>query len=300
MKISLAEYKGIFAIELQSKDFTTLVLPTEGGKIASFKDAEGEEYLLQNPSKSYGRVGLDDSYVDGECSGFDDMFPTIDSVELVTSSGAKLVYPDHGEVCRVPFSYETTESALVLNYTSPMGYSYKKILSEKDVKLSILCEIANFSQEDLDVLWAGHCLIKAEEGGEVLLPFLCGEPVDVQFDTANEYSIGQRVLLKKEMLVTSYASAPRCHKLYFPNKPQKGFIGYRYKSGKVFSLSFDANTLPVIGVWQNYGVVKGYYCVGLEPCTVGYDTVLNARKYGQSSIIKSGDTLKISLNIFVK
>ena len=299
MKISLTKFKDVLALELKSQAFTAIVLPSEGGKIASFKDGEGEEFLVQNLSDKYGHVGLGDSYVDGECSGFDDMFPTIDEVEIIGADGERLLYPDHGEVCRMPFEYQISGDTLVMNYASSMGYSYKKTLAEKDGKLSITCEIANFSGKDLDALWAAHCLIRAEDGGEVLLPFLLGEAVDVQFDTSNRYAAGERLSLSREMLVSNFALAPCCNKLYFPNKTPKGYIGYRYPSGKVFNMEFDENTLPSIGVWQNYGVVKGYYCVGLEPCTVGYDTVVNAKKYGQSSPVRSGEKLSVCLKLGV-
>ena len=171
MKILLTNYKDVFAAELRADKFTALVLPTEGGKIVSYKDCEGEEFLIQNPSPFYNHIGLFDSYVEGECSGFDEMFPTIDELEFI-SSEKKILYPDHGEVCRVPFNYEIINDALVMTFVSVMGYTYTKTLTEVSGKLFVTCEIKNFTNKDLDALWAGHCLIKAEIGGEILLPFL--------------------------------------------------------------------------------------------------------------------------------
>ena len=50
------------------------------------------------PEESYRRVPFDGSYVDGECCGMDDMFPTIDVCycENFPWQGTKLA--DHGEV----------------------------------------------------------------------------------------------------------------------------------------------------------------------------------------------------------
>ena len=117
MIITKSNYKNVFALKLETEYYTALVLPNEGGKIASFFDKrKGKEYLLQNPSKRYLHVGLTDEFEKGECSGFDDMFPTIDPVTV----GGK-EYPDHGEVCRVPFSYEIVESEKKAKESSKKG-----------------------------------------------------------------------------------------------------------------------------------------------------------------------------------
>ena len=73
MQIRKSKYKNIFAIDIITDKYVLKVLPSEGGKIASFitkKDAF--EFLIQNPCKTYKKL-----YANG---GFDDMFPTIDAV----------------------------------------------------------------------------------------------------------------------------------------------------------------------------------------------------------------------------
>ena len=112
MRIVESKYKNVFALQVETDSYTALVLPSEGGKLASFIDKKtGKEYLLQNPSKEYLHIGKSDNFEQGECSGFDDMFPTIDPVCV---NGKE--YPDHGEVCRVSFSYSIEGEKLVLRY----------------------------------------------------------------------------------------------------------------------------------------------------------------------------------------
>lgn len=298
MEIVKCLYKGVLAFQLKTKQFVLMVLPTEGGKIASFKKAvDKKEYLLQNPSKEYLSIGMESDYVKGECCGFDDMFPTIDPIKVKTLSGEIMEYPDHGEICRVGFNFEIKEDKLILQYKSKMGYDYQKTFCEEEGKIRINYKITNFSNMPLNVLWAGHCLINAEKGGEVDLEYKEGDLVDVMFDISGKFQPLERITYKKEYLKSNWTVGVKaCNKFYFVAKSKEGYIKYRYPSGETFVMEFDSDKLPYVGIWQNFGNINGSYCIGLEPCTVAYDTVENAEKYGQKGIIEPSE----SLNFFIK
>ncbi len=304
MIIKECKYKGVNAYELKTKNLTAIVIPSQGGKIASVKDNESQkEYLLQNPSKEFLRTGLNDNFVDGECCGFDDMFPTIDPVTVTGGDKKEYSYPDHGEVCRVPFLCSLTEKTITLRYFSDyLGYEYIKTLSENsDGKLEIFYQIKNLSGIDLDVLWAGHCIVKQEKGGNVIVPFKDGEQVDVMFDTSNTLKSGDRIPYKSEYLFSEWNDDEGyCKKFYFPKKAVDGYVCYRYPDGKIFCMEFDKEQLPYVGIWQNNGGLNNEYCVGLEPCSVGYDTVKNAEKYGQKRLIKYGETMQFTIKLSIK
>ncbi|MEQ8925870.1 MAG: DUF5107 domain-containing protein, partial [Fulvivirga sp.] len=77
--ITPSKYKDKDSLVLENKMIRAEVLPNPGGKVASFINKEtGYEYMLQRPNKNYKDQSFGGSYIDGECSGFDDMFPTID------------------------------------------------------------------------------------------------------------------------------------------------------------------------------------------------------------------------------
>lgn len=304
MIIKPSSFKDVFAFELITACAVALVLPSEGGKMASFRNrVSGKEYLLQNASPTFLHTGLSDSFVDGECCGFDDMFPTIDPVTVIAPNGKALDYPDHGEVCRVPFTYEIGEGSLTLRYASErLGYTYEKTYTEDETgALRTEYRITNRSDFDLDVLWAAHCLIKVEKGGRVLLPFEEGEPTDVMFDTSGTLRAGERIVYAADLLYTDWREdAPRCRKFYFPNKAPKGYVSYRYPAGDTLTMEFDRDVIPCIGIWENLGYLHGDYCIGLEPASVGYDTVKNAEAYGQKHPIKQGDCMTFSISLSIK
>lgn len=301
MIITKTKYKDVLAIELKTSRYTALVLPTEGGKIASFKENGcDKEYLLQNPSEKYLHVGMHDSYVDGECSGFDDMFPTIDAVSITGKDGKTLAYPDHGEVCRVSFDYKITQNELQLVYVSPIfNYKYEKMVGEdKDGGIVISYKITNLSNQDFSAIWTAHCLLPAEKCGQIEVPFYEGQPTDVMFDFTGQLKAGQTVGFKREYLLSEWEDGvPRLKKFYFPKRPERGVMGYKYPDGKTFVLEFDKDEIPIVGVWKNYGFIKGYYCIGLEPSTGGYDTPINASEKGNNVVIKGGENLSFKIKL---
>lgn len=304
MQIQKTRYKNVPAIELTTEKYAVLMLPGEGGKMASFRDrSTGKEYLVQNASEQYLHLGPEGDYEHCECSGFDDMFPTIDPVSVKNSLGQELAYPDHGEICRLTFSHTVAEGALTLSCDSPLlGVHYEKTLTEgEDGALQIHYTIINPTAADLDVLWAAHCLVNAQPGGQVLTPFAEGHPVDVLYDSTGVISAQTRMPGGDAFLRTpTEAHPPKSAKLYFSGTCPKGFMGYRYPAGDAFMMAFDCKKLPSLGLWVNNRRLGDAYCVGIEPCTVGYDTVTMGKKYGQENILKAGQTLQFTLSLSVE
>lgn len=304
MIIKQTKYKDVLAFQLTTKKYTALVLPTEGGKIASFKNNQSDkEYLLQNPSIKYNSLGLNGSFEKGECSGFDDMFPTIDEVAVTLKNEQSVVYPDHGEVCRVSFDYKTENETLCLHYLSNLvGYRYEKVFSEgEDGELVLSYKITNLNTFGIDVLWTAHCLINIENGGELLLPFREGEPMDLLSDNIDKENVGKRIGYNDVYRISKWEDGvTEMRKFYFPSEPKEGFVAYKYPGGDVFRMEFDPNILKSIGIWVNYGRLNNDYCIGLEPCTVGYDTVLNAQKRGYDTTLQGGESITFNLRIKVE
>ena len=304
MNIKEVFYKDVPAFELTTKTVRAVIVPAQGGKMASFQSIEsGKEYLLQNPSPTFLRMGLQDAFEQRECAGFDDMFPTIDPLTVTCEDGTSLYHPDHGEVCRLPFTPITGGVFLTLRRESAtLGYSYQKTFSEDtDGALRIGYRIENTSPRDLNVLWAAHFLLNVEHGGKLLLPFEEGEPVDVMFDLSGKLQAGERVPLRNALLLSDWPQdSPACRKLYFPRKAPEGYLAYRGPKGDVLRMEFDNEQLPYIGLWINLGHLHGDYCVGLEPATHGYDTVKNAEAYGQRRLLKKGECLSFFLRLSVQ
>lgn len=166
MRVIKSSYKDLEALKLQYGDCEVIILPSEGGKMASFR-SKGKEYLAQREGGKYKPLTLDGNYVDSECSGFDDMFPTIDPC-----FNGQRMYLGHGEVCRVPASYEIHEKGLFMHVESPFNdYVFTKDYTLDDLgRLTISYSTTNLQDEPLMALWAAHLMLKAEDGQNILIP----------------------------------------------------------------------------------------------------------------------------------
>ena len=299
MKIYLSNYKNIESVVVETKNSIAHFLPKEGGKMASFVSG-GKEYLVQNPSKEFLHLSMDGSFEKTECAGFDDMFPTIDPITVKEGSRAGKYYPDHGEVCRLPFEYQINKDSLVLTTNSTeLGYAYKKTITEKDGDLFIEYSIENLL-EDFPCVWVAHCLIDISGGGKVLTPFNVGDEIDLVSDVKQKFAkSGLTLPLSEQMLTFDKTPDGHCYKIYFPQKLSGGEVGFTYADGKTFLLEFSKE-LPYLGLWLNHGFLNNCSCIGLEPCTAGYDTIYNALERGQKSEIKEKGKLEFSIKVSVR
>lgn len=300
MKIYLSKFKNVQSVCVETANSIAHFLPTEGGKMASFK-AFSKEYLVQNPSKEFLHLGLEGSFEKTECAGFDDMFPTIDPVTIKDGDRAGKTYPDHGEVARLSFDYQINEDSLVMETISKeLNYAYKKTITEENGALKIDYQIENLSNEVFPCVWAGHCLIDISGGGKVITPFSEGDLVDLVNDVKGKFGKkGERLPLKEQMLTFDKTPDGHCYKLYFPQKLLGGKVAFNYADGKTFTMQFS-DGLTYLGLWLNHGFLNDCSCIGLEPCTAGYDTVYNAEKYGQKGEIRANGKLNFSLILSVE
>ena len=295
--VCLSTYKGVFAVEICFGNVSAKFLPSEGGKLASFK-AGGYEYLFQNPSRGFLRLGEEGDYVACECAGFDDMFPTIDPC---AGTGGK-TYPDHGEICRMSLSHEILGEKLAMRFVSEkFGYRFEKTIGKGngDV-LEISYEIENTGCEPLPCLYAAHCLVNAENGGKIIVPFRAGDETELFFDTTATFPKGEtKRPLREEMLnFPARRGEKRCYKLYFPAKYGDYAVGFKPEGKPAFMINVEG--LPFAGIWVNDDYFNGARCVGLEPCSARYDSPENAIKRGDRAVLLPREKLKFKLGLSVE
>ena len=278
-------YKNRPAICVKGKRISAVFLPEDGGKLASLSDGE-REYLAQADGTEYKRLLPDGEYVDAECSGFDDMFPTIDPC-LVNG----LFYPDHGEVCRYPMQMDIDENSVYFSFQSPtMPYVFSKTVSidNKD-RLCICYHIENTSNQELPFIWAGHIMLKGDQDGEVIVPYAKNAPIKQMFG-AKMQGDTDRSMLKP------FSETGSSYKFYYTQPVPEGLCGYRIKN-RILMLQYDAAFVPYLGIWMNNGEFKGMYNVALEPCTAPYDSPENAQKAGACSKIPARGCVEFEFKI---
>ncbi len=282
--ISEVFYKDRPAIKIHEEGFEALFLPEDGAKFASFKTKNGQELFAVAPQEKYKRLFIDSSYIDSECSAFDDMFPTIDPCMI---NG--MDYIDHGEVCRREHSCKIENDSVKFECTLPkLNITYKKTVFVEDGTLCIKYGIENHNKFDFPYIWAGHMMFKGEEDAQVVSDF-SDDNIRVMF--------GNPPTDDKISKLQKYGSNNQYKYYYTEQKiPMKCGIVYP-KSNLRVSLEFIGDSVKYLGVWMNPGDLNEMYNVALEPCTALFDDPINAQKAGAESVIKPEEAVEFTLKI---
>ncbi len=279
-------YKDRPAIELSCDKFTATFLPKDGAKFASFKTNDGFEFLLQAEGEKYCRLSLDGDFEKSECSGFDDMFPTIDPCVI---NGIN--YLDHGEVCRHEHTAKIDGDRV--EFTCEMAYLnilYKKTAYIIDGVLFMEYDIKNQNDYDFEYLWAGHIMIRGEEGMYAVSNLDGTERKIVSGTPVSEDS--------------AHILPPKVHKhykFYYTDAKPPVKCGVVYpESDKSLSVECDSDVMKYFGAWVNAGDLNGAYTIAIEPCTALYDSPIRAKEAGAFSVIKAHDSVRFILKMSYK
>ena len=288
-------YKDRPAYVVETDSLIATLLPEDGAKLTSLRrKTDGKELLATKPGDTYRVLTYDGSYVDSECSAFDDMFPTVDpDTPTGTNYG---VYPDHGECCRLPHAVRIENDALILTARSrmfPVTYE-KTVQAGKNGELVISYKIENHSEVAFPFLWAGHIMLAGEDGAEVLTPFTNETPTEIMFADCASMPLEE---LPRDRLMKHEPGVGTTYKFYYLEPMPEGLFGVKYVDGTKLLFTFDPEKLPYLGLWLNNGAFQNGYSITPEPCTVPFDAPERAAKRGYTSTIPAGGAFAFAMQI---
>ena len=302
MGVSIYEsnYKDKKSVVIESDSIKAEFLPGCGGKMVSLLyRGKGKELLVQAPSLNYKEYPYDGNYVEAECSGFDDMFPTIDPVYYEEYPWAGVKIPDHGEVCSLAWDYEMEVDCIRMwVYGVRLPYRLEKVIRfNENGHLRMDYRVQNLSQFDINFLWAAHTMIASEEGAQIILPknthpdVTCVFAYDMEFGRYGDkmtWPVTRRRDGRNQDLSATPAVSERGnnYKIYFDRTLPEGWCAYRYhQSGIELTMRFPVEKVPYFSIWMNEGSFHGYHNVAFEPCTGAYDRIDLAKLHQQNSVL---------------
>jgi len=300
-KIFQSRYKDINAVTLESAALKVQFIPESGAKMASLVSKKtAKEFLVQGENSEYKTLRYDGNYVEAECSGFDDMFPSIDRVFYDSYPWKGVEIPDHGEVCALPWDYSIEDDCLRMSVCG-IRFPYKlekQIRFESNNKLNIKYKAVNLSGFDLHFLWAAHAMINVEEGGEIQVPYKGQQNATYVFSRDEGMGkYGHKLTwpetrrrngrFQKLNFTSPKNEKGNNYKFYFDAEMPEGWCSYKYKDGPALTMSFPPEKVPYLGIWVNEGSFHGFHNIALEPCTGSYDRPDLAKIHGQNSILRA-------------
>jgi hypothetical protein len=308
--ISLSSYKNKKSIVLESTKMRAEFLANPGGKLTSLINKEtGYEFLVQRKNEIYRDQPFGGVFVDAECSGFDDMFPTIDSCKYEKEPWEGVEMADHGEVWSLPWEYSVDKLSLHMSvHGVRFPYKLEKVIRFSSVNSLIIdYTLTNYSPFEFEFLWAGHLMINIEVGTKLIVPEDCRQAVTILTNGPRAYGDiidwphfrdknGQNYMAD----ICAPKEVGRFEKYYFTNRLKDGWCRLHYPDNKnKLEVSFPVNSVPYLGILMNEGGWDDLYNIIIEPCTVCYDRPDVAKKYGQVSKIEASGIYRWHIGISI-
>lgn len=298
IKIYNSKYKDQSAITLESDLIKAQFIPKIGSKMCSFiYKPKNIEILIQRKNEKYRLEPYDGNYINGECSGFDEMFPSISECYYESHPWKGIKIPDHGELWSIPWEYEIGDSKLVMEaYGVRFSYKIKKSVYFIDENiLRIDYELKNLSGFNFDFMWAAHPMFILEESSEIILPKKVTKIVTAmsysgrigEYGDENTWPSFYSKKGKEEKLnIIRPKNIKDAEKYFIKGKIPEGWCALRYsKSNIILALSFPVSKVPYIAILPNEGGWDNLYNIFIEPCTSSFDRLDVAKLKGECSSV---------------
>jgi len=311
IKIYPSHYKDQDAVSIESDSIVAQFLPAIGSKMCSLVyKPRGLELLVQRPEPRYRVAAYDGDYVAaGECSGFDEMFPTIDRCFYEGYPWRGTPIPDHGEVWSIRWNCDSEDGRLhFATHGVRFPYKLEKWVSfHGDNILHTDYRVTNLSDFDFDFMWAAHPMFYLEEGAALRLPAGVQQVVTAlsfngslgQYGDTFDWPLARQPDGQiRDLRRIRPKSACDADKYFVKGKLPEGWCALTYpKSGCMLTLSFPVETVPYLAVLPNEGGWQDLYNIFLEPATAAFDRLDVARLRGECSSVKARAAYEWGLDI---
>ena len=295
-------FRGTEAYFLKN-DSICVTLLSSGGKVASIRKGD-LEYLYQNPSPDYIYPEFGKEFGSLDCSGFDDMVPTINAGYISDGVFAGIHLVDHGEVWALDWDVDPGNDFLKMSvHGVRLPYMLRKKLMLNKNTLVIDYELENKTEFAIPCLWAAHILIRAtpetrivvpEENKQVIVASdMCSKLngfgtvhswPETKDKNGNRYSIDR----------LSPENSGICEKFYFDGPCTGGVVGLENPDMRI---RFDPVLTPYLGVWLNANGYKDQYNIAVEPASAPMDSPEIAKQWGYDSMIEPKSIMSWSMEM---
>jgi galactose mutarotase-like enzyme len=282
------------AITLRSDELEVIIIPAEGGRIASLRSiSSGLEFLTQARSdRQIIKPGLETAFQRGPCAGAEECLPTVGPCADCTGSPA----PDHGDFWQIPWNVDSHDERRLemhaVGFSRP--FRFERIIEVDGASLLLGYRIVNIGSMSYSFVYAWHPLFAVEAGDRVVLPT---EVAEVTLSYSRNQAPGPEAKplewpeLRDSKGIRDLSVAGEPHhqtaEMIYTRTLHVGRCGlFRGKHQQGVIISFDPSQLPYLGVWLCFGgwPVDGpepkQAAVALEPTNAPCSTLSEAEQAG--------------------
>ncbi|WNS40717.1 hypothetical protein [Paenibacillus sp. MMS20-IR301] len=289
VSITRGTYKGFSSRVMENRLIRLETVPEIGGKLVSllYKPA-GKEWLLDSGSRPLRVPEKGTAFGDGDMSGWDECFPTVNSCRLQGTPEVSL--PDHGELWPLPWDCRIAGDRLVSSVQSPqLPYRFTREISfSAEDRIRLDYRAGNTGDQPLPFLWVPHPQFAVTEPTRILLPagvedMLCVFP-------GRTLEIGTMYSWDEHSLILPAVTGDG-RKYYYPGRVPAGCSGlYGEASGSYLLVSVPPDKVPYIGVWVDEGMFNDRVTCALEPGIGYYDSLERAAGNGTAERIPAASS----------
>jgi len=311
INIKKTYYKDIEALSIESSSLKAMFTADPGGKMVSlYNKNKKREYLVQRSGNQFKQQPYDGIYVNGECSGFDDMFPTIDECFYERYPWKGIRVPDHGEVWSLKWHYRIDNQSIIMSvHGIRLPYLLEKeVLFIKDNTIRIKYRLKNLSPFEMDFLWAAHIMLNIEPDDKILLPDKVESVNTILSKSGRMGNYGDTVKwpefiskdgkIHRADIVRGYETDDM-EKYYIKGKLTEGYCGIKNNDGSILGIGFPVDKVPYLGILLNEGAWEGIHNIFIEPCSATFDRIDMSRLRGESSKIGSNTEYRWHLDFII-
>ena len=301
MMISESRYKDLDSVVLENDILRVEIVPGAGARTASiiYKPAQ-QELLWQNPAVSHAPVRYAQPFPDGEGSGFDEMFPTINECIYQDFPWEEIKLPDHGEVWALPWSCSIDSDSVSFSVEGVrLPYRFSKRVWLEGHNFKAVYTVVNRSHFPMHFLYASHPLFNVAAGDRIIVPdklksITNAVPSESMPDYGSSHAWCDEFAVMPSKTISGYK------KFYFTEKNTAGWsVLRREELGLEIKMSASPDKLPWLGVWMNEGGWDNQFNLALEPASASMDDLTAARRFGAESVLAPKEVREWDLDIEV-
>ena len=269
---------GMRGLVLENQKVRVVLMPEFGARILSiiYKPTE-TEFVWHNPKVPVMKPTYQPEFED--MSGFFDCLPTC---EPCTFKGMKL--PFYGEVASEPWRVLRKEKhgcsvAVKMQRKCevyPLMVQKSLSISKNEPIVTLDFKLTNLSSEVLEYHYSGHNTLRINPNYRIILPPEVTKVKRGMTITDRLGNLGDEIpwpitVGKNGNTIDLSKVGQPCEgtgeNLYTPRLKDSWCAALNESRREAIGFAFQANVLPYILVWINWGGYKGYYHVALEPST---------------------------------
>ncbi|GGE01433.1 DUF4432 family protein [Paenibacillus nasutitermitis] len=296
MLITHNEESGFPGVVLENDHLRLAFIPQLGSKMISLMNKRTKREWLDRPAgREFRKPDYGSLWGDWDRCGWDEMFPSIDSCAYPEGPWAGIEVPDHGELWPLPWEHEVVDDMTLLFSVHGVRWPYqlqKRVRLENN-RIRFFYKLINLSPYPLPYIWAPHPIIAAKPTLKVKFPlsvekaFVSISSNDWLGNRGSELSWPQACLSDQEVKLDQMPDAGAYYKIYSADPVTEGWCSIEDEAtGESFTFTYNAESLPYLGLWVNARGWGGEYHLALEPSSGHLDHLGEARRQGKCSTIQ--------------